>query len=330
MVDPDLTVFRCTRKTDGLVNYFTDIQLAAQPDADAWRKDRQVNVKGQLLSVDGRTAEELGLVSNLVDNFAEFKALYGLEHDPQLVEPSWATTLIDTLNSPGVSLFLLFLGGAALYFELQSPGVGLGGIVGAICFLLYFWSAYLGGTAGLLEILLFLAGIVCLVLELVVFPGVMAFGISGGLLIVASIILASQTFVLPHNQYQFEQLKTSLSVLVGAGFAAVIAAALMNRFLPHTPMFHRMLLAPPSTEELSHISRREALAEFDHLVGKQGIATTPLLPAGKARFGEQLVDVIADGQFIERGHNVVVIEARGNRVLVRAVACALADFVKEA
>jgi membrane-bound ClpP family serine protease len=311
-------VFRCTRKTDGLVNYFSDAELAAQADAKDWRKDRQINVIGQPLSVDGKTAEELGLVSNLVNNFAEFKTLYGLEHDPQLVEPSWATTLIDTLNSRGISLFLLFLGGAALYFELQSPGVGLGGIVGALCFLLYFWSAYLGGTAGWLEILLFLAGIVCIVLELVVFPGVLVFGVSGGLLVVASIILASQTFVLPHNQYQFEQLRTSLSVLVGAGLAAVAAAVLMNRFLPHAPMFHRMLLAPPSTEELSHISRREALAEFDHLVGKQGVATTPLLPGGKARFGDQVIDVIADGQFIERGHGVVVLEARGNRVLVRA------------
>jgi membrane-bound serine protease (ClpP class) len=106
-------------------------------------------------------------------------------------------------------------------------------------------------------------------------------------------------------------------VLVGAAVAALAAAIAMNKYLPHTPMFKRMLLAPPSREELSHIARRESLAEFAHLVGQQGVATTPLLPAGKARFGEQIVDVIADAQFIDRGQSVVVIQARGNRVLVR-------------
>ncbi|HEX3872233.1 MAG TPA: hypothetical protein VHV77_17430 [Pirellulales bacterium] len=321
MVDPNLAVYRCVRKTDGLVDYMTDEQLQmrqrqeAQPDA--WRRDELVTHGGQHFRVDGQQAEELGLASAVVDNFSEFKSLYGLDRDPQLIEPSWATTLIDALNSPGVSWFLLFLGGAALYAELQSPGIGLGGIVGTICFLLYFWSAYLGGTANSLEVLLFLAGLVCLLLEVFVFPGVTIFGLSGGLLVVAALVLASQTFVLPHNEYQIAQLRTTLLVVLGAGLAAITAAVVMNRFLPHAPMFNRMLLAPPSGEELTKISAREALASFEHLIGQQGTTITPLLPGGKARFGEQLVDVLADGEFIDRGKTVVVIMARANRVLVR-------------
>jgi membrane-bound serine protease (ClpP class) len=42
------------------------------------------------------------------------------------------------------------------------------------------------------------------------------------------------------------------------------------------------------------------------------------VPAGKADFDGQLIDVIAEGLPIERGQTVVVTKARGNRVLVRA------------
>jgi membrane-bound ClpP family serine protease len=320
MVDPNLAVYRCVRKTDGLVDFMTDDGLAErerQEGQGVWRKEDEITRRGTHLVLDTHEAEELGVSTAVVNDFAEFKALYGLEHDPQLVEPGWVTALLETLRSPTAMWLLLFIGGAALYAELQSPGIGLGAIVGTVCFLLYFWSAFLGGTAGWLEVLLFLAGVVCLLMEIFIFPGVAVFGLSGGLLIVVALILATQTFVLPHNEYQLAQLRTTLTVIVGAALAAIVAAILMNRYLPHAPMFNRMLLAPPSGQEASEISAREATAQFDHLVGQQGTTVTPLLPSGKARFGDQLVDVLADGEFIERGKTVVVTQARGNRVVVR-------------
>jgi membrane-bound ClpP family serine protease len=43
------------------------------------------------------------------------------------------------------------------------------------------------------------------------------------------------------------------------------------------------------------------------------------MPAGKAEFNGQLVDVISEGLPIDRGTPVVVVKARGNRVQVRAL-----------
>ena len=77
----------------------------------------------------------------------------------------------------------------------------------AVCFLLFFWSRYLGGTAGWLEVMLFVAGASCVLLEVFVIPGFGIFGLGGGALILASLILASQTFVVPQNDYQFDQLR---------------------------------------------------------------------------------------------------------------------------
>lgn len=317
-VDPQTTVYRCTR-ADGRVDYFSADGLAALPDKANWTRGEEVTPRNDVLDVSGQDALKLGLASDLVANYDEFKAIYDLKQDPRRTEPTWAMTLITALSRSEVSWFLLFIGAVALYVELQTPGVGLGGIIGALCFILYFWAQYLGGTADWLEVLLFITGVVFLLLELLVFPGVAIFGLVGGLLMVTSLILASQTFVWPHNAYEFGQLRTSLSVVVGAGVASVLAAVALNRFLPHTPMFNRMLLAPPSGDELTRIAEREATAAWEHLVGEQGTSVTPLFPAGKARFGDQLVDVMTGGEFIERGQPVVVVEARGNRVVVKAV-----------
>jgi hypothetical protein len=42
-------------------------------------------------------------------------------------------------------------------------------------------------------------------------------------------------------------------------------------------------------------------------------------PPARANFHGQLVDVIAEGLPIERAQTIVVVKARGNRVMVRAV-----------
>ena len=80
-----------------------------------------------------------------------------------------------------------------------------------------------------------------------------------------------------------------------------------------------MMLEPPAGEEAEDIRRREALVDFHELVGTRGTTTTQLTPGGKARFGDLLVDVIADGEVIDRGATIEVVEVRGSRVLVQEV-----------
>ena len=72
-------------------------------------------------------------------------------------------------------------------------------------------------------------------------------------------------------------------------------------------------------EERETISRRELLVDLHELVGTKGVTATPLMPAGKARFADSIIDVIADGDMIEPGKPVEVVEVRGNRVVVREV-----------
>jgi membrane-bound serine protease (ClpP class) len=52
-------------------------------------------------------------------------------------------------------------------------------------------------------------------------------------------------------------------------------------------------------------------------VGDLGTASTPLRPAGAVRFGDEYVDVVTEGGFIEEGAEVRIVKISANRVVVR-------------
>ena len=181
MIDPNLNVFRAKRLGD--VEYFCDEELGEQPDQAKWQKDALVTEPGRPLKLSGQQAADFDLANRVVDNFAQFKQYYGLEDDPALVEPGWADFLDPRPGLAGAGVLLLLIGFAGLYIELHSPGVGIGAFVAVVCFLLFFWSHYLGGTAGWLQVTLFVAGVCCLLLELFVIPGFGIFGLGGGAMV---------------------------------------------------------------------------------------------------------------------------------------------------
>ncbi len=317
MFNPSLAVRRYTRGAE--TAFFCTDEWKERPDRDQWREGEEVTARGRPFLVKGSDAGTYPLGLRKVEDFAEFRQLYNIEDDPALLEPSWVDRLVDILATQELAVILLILGGAALYAELQSPGIGLGAFVALVCFALFFWSRFLGGTVGVLELVLFVAGITCLLLEVFVIPGFGVFGLGGGVLILTSLVLASQTFFIPRNEYQAGEFQNSLLALAAAIVGIIVVAATINRWLPHAPLLGRMVLQPPSEEEAGVISESESLTHFEGLLGRQGRTTTPLMPSGKARFGSELLDVMTDGEFVPRDTPIEVIEVQGNRVVVRAV-----------
>ncbi len=310
MIDAQLEVFEYTRIEESKDReYFCEAELAEQPQPDRWQRGRRVTTPGAAFSTRGAEAVEYWLAEAVADDFTAFKAIYGLESDPALLEPGWADFLIEALASPALAVLLLMIGFAAVYAELQAPGIGVGAFCAAVCFIVFFWSRFLGGTAGWLEVTLFAAGLSFLVLEVFVLPGFGIFGLGGGVMILASIVLASQTFVLPHNSTQLGQFQSSLMVLVGAAVGTLAVILLVNRWLPRLP----------GQPEAKLARQQEALVEYEDLIGQRAKTTTQLTPSGKALFGDRLVDVIADCEMVPRGSEIEVVEVHGNRVLVRLV-----------
>jgi membrane-bound serine protease (ClpP class) len=64
---------------------------------------------------------------------------------------------------------------------------------------------------------------------------------------------------------------------------------------------------------------RPSVTITDDLLGQQGVAVTPLRPSGIARLRDRRYDVVTEGEMIEKGVPVVVIDVTGNRVVVRKV-----------
>lgn len=315
LVDPSVVVYRYWRAATGEVRFLSEEEAQGLVDADAWQRDPKP--LGTQRGLSAAEALEVGLAKHVVRDLQDFKSVYQLTGDLHAARPNWALAAVEWLADSRIAGLLLFVAWFALMIEMSSPGIGIPGFLAALCFLLYFWSQFLHGTAGWLEVLLFLGGFACLAVEFFILPGMGVFGLGGGLMILASIILASQTFVVPQNAYQLRQLPASLFVLAAGMTGAVVSILVIQRFLPETPYLNRMLLRPPQGEEALELSRRESLVEWGHLTGKCGTTMTQLTPSGKAQFGDELVDVIADGELIERGTAVHVVEVIGNRVIVR-------------
>lgn len=296
----------------------TQTELEEMEDSEDWAELREINT---LEGISADTALELGLAKHIVSDFETLKTtIFQIEGDLNLLQPTaadkWIENFSRQLSRPMVAGWLLF---AAMFFlsaELSNPGVGIPGLLSAICVTLFFWSQYCDGNAEWLEILLFGVGVILIAVEIFALPGFGVFGIGGLILVLVSIVLATQTFVFPRNSEEFHQLPTSLGI-ASAGFMGVFAAVLfIQKFLPHTPFLNRMVLKPPVDDELNSISKREAMVDFDYLVGEKGITTSMLRPSGKAQIGNELLNVISDGRVIEKGQPIRVKQVDGSRIEV--------------
>ena len=308
LVLPEYQVSRFVQQTTGRTEYFSSSSLLLRKDKASWKKQQDL-APGPLL-VDGFQAEAYGLTERPVTSFSGLAERYGLGDDISRIEPGWADRLLDALASPGLAWLLLLIGGVGLYIEIQTPGLGFGGFIAMVAFIIFFWSQYLNGTSGWLEVMLFLAGVVCLAAEIFVVPGIGILGLGGGLLIVASLVLASQSFVLPANSYQVGQLQASLVGILGAGIGVVVFGVVVRRWLPSTPVLRHVLLVPPE-----RVTQNEGMS-LDHLIGKTGMTVTRLAPAGKADIENHLHDVSADDMLIESGMAVQVTSVRSGRIIV--------------
>jgi membrane-bound serine protease (ClpP class) len=322
MIDPTAEVVEARDSETGAS------KLILRSVADAEPRRYQViqtrKEAGSVLTVRAEDAASYGL-GQVVHDDDELKGLYGLRGRPIRVDgPGWVDSLVTTLTDPYVSWLLLFIGVFMLVIEFKLPGIGLPAVISALAFLLFFWSHYLSGTADQLEIILFLLGLVCLALELFVFPGFGIFGMSGILLMLCSIVLASHTFVWPTHDYEYQELGHTLLQVTAMLIAVAGCAMVLARYFPSMPFLNRLVLKPePWTrvEEDDSAGRpaTEGHESLAFLIGETGRTTSPLRPTGKARFGGMLIDVSAVGAFVETDTLVEVLDVQGPRVIVKRV-----------
>ena len=314
MVSDNMVVYRL-ETADG-VRYADSVDYADMAE-DARKKvlKRTTVVKrGDLLTMDDAEAAELGFSRGTVATVEELaRALGGAAAAVERVEQSWSETFVRFIAT--IAPLLILLGIAGIYIETRTPGIGLPGILGALCLLLVFGSQYMVGLADYTELLLLVVGVALLLVDVFLIPGFGVVGFLGIAFIAAALLLSMQNFVLPRPEFPWEMdlLMHNLRML---GLSLVGSVAVIVAFLVLVlPRLSRVVDGPYLQTTLSE-SRVDAGAVTKLAVGESGVAEKPLRPAGMIRVGNRVVDAQTEGDFIESGAAVVVVRIEGNHVFV--------------
>jgi len=265
----------------------------------------------QLVTLTTEEALKYGIADTTAHNLDEVFAIFNLQKDEKIYQKSnWAEDVVRFLNNGIVSSILIMIGIFGLIAEVKSPGWGLPGTAGIIALALFFGSSYILQLASVIEILMFVAGLGLLLLEIFVIPGFGIAGISGIILIIASLFLS----MLGADPFLDPEAVSYAIIRLSVGFLlALIFIFILVRFLPKSNIFKKFVLSEEEKADAGYTSR----TNLSELVGLEGIALTTLRPAGTGDFNGRRVDVVADSEYIQNGKPIVVTAVEGMRVVVR-------------
>lgn len=258
---------------------------------------------GQILALTDYQASEVGYADLIAPDRETVLAHYGLA-DNEVIEylPGWQENLAGWLSNPTVKSFLMSVIFLAVLTEIKTAGLGVAAIIGLIAALLFFGSQWLTGIAGWLEIILFIGGLVLILFELYT-PGVGIFGIAGVIAVFASLFLT-----LGANATAINMLAISLAV-------AIVIFLLLLKHLPSSKLWSRLILKDAATKNAGFSSSQD----YSQYLGKTGITSTGLRPAGAVIIDGVQLDVVSEGQYVEPNTLVKVVNITGNRIVVRPV-----------
>lgn len=225
----------------------------------------------------------------------------------QRMSPTLNERLASLLTNPIAAAALLVIGIGGLLIEIFTPGFGVPGGLGLVALALLAAGAFIATPAGPLDMVLIVVGVLLLAAEVLVIPG---FGVAGVLGIAAVVVAVVRIF------------QGSAATVLGysALFGGVLVAALLW-VLPNSRIAAAFRLSTRLTNPPSPVAAGTPWsADRAYLAGRDGVALSDLRPAGVARFGEERVDVVSEGDFIPAGSRLTVLHVEGMRVTVRQAA----------
>lgn len=234
-----------------------------------------------------------------------------------VLETTWSEDLAALLNT--ISPVLLGLGFLGLFIEFKTPGFGVFGIVGGVFVLIVFFGHYTAGLSGHEPALFFFLGVVLILIEVLIFPGVIVFALSGVMLMLGSLIWSMADFW-PNEPISFSGdvlLAPVINLAMGLLIAFVGGIAVM-RFLPKNWVWDRLVLGTAVGDGARAGLALDVQAQ-ETLVGEIGEAATDLFPSGQVAIKGQWYDARIGVGTAEKGTRVRVTGRDGFSLLVKAV-----------
>ena len=276
-----------------------------------------LSASGELVTLSAEEAVDRGIADVVARDLQDAMRAFGYGGVPTVVLERNLTERIGTwLAGPIVAGILLVLGIGGLVLEFFTPGFGIPGAIGVIALALFATTAFVATPAGTVDLLLILGGVLLLAVEAFVVPG---FGVAGvlGLAAIGAAII---------RIFQEDAVAVLATTAVGGG----VLLGLLLWLLP-TSRFGKIFTLSDriggsvagagaaggggfTDPELAKL-----VGDRSDLGGQAGVALSDLRPAGVARFGDERVDVVSEGDFISAGSRIRVLRTEGTRVTVRAL-----------
>jgi membrane-bound serine protease (ClpP class) len=266
--------------------------------------------KGKLLTLAKDDALKFCVADFEAADMAEIQQILKLEKasvdHPKL---NWAEKIARVLTDPTISSMLMSLGFLGLLMELYTAGFGVTGIIGICCLFVFFMGHMIVNLAGAEELILFVLGCGFLLAEVFVIPGFGIAGVLGICALLASVVLSMVGQDLSFS-WEIGTMGDAIQRTSVAFLATIVLFAISARFIPKSALFQRLILTKAVT------GGAHSEAGVPELKGAQGTALTDIRGSGKARINGRTVDVITQGDYIVKGADIVVLDARPGQVVV--------------
>lgn len=224
------------------------------------------------------------------------------------LEVTWSERLAQWLSM--IKPVLLGLGMLALFIEFKTPGFGFFGIAGIVLLAIVFLSSYVAGLSGHEPMIVFALGLLLVVLELLLFPGLIIPLATGLLMMLGSLIWAMADFW-PGDPisvaWTTDTLAAPLYNLAAGLVIAAVLIAVFLRYMPKSWFWDRIVLTGEVTgaAQIAGLAP-EAAETLTALVGKRGFVVTPLRPFGQVEIDGRRYEARHALGTVERGASVVV------------------------
>lgn len=147
-------------------------------------------------------------------------------------------------------------------------------------------------------VVLIALGILFLLLELLVIPGTTFVGIIG---LIALALGVYQTFVIYGTGW-------GIFSLLGTVLVSISLLILSLR----SKTWNKAMLSTSINSKIDQVQEKYA-------IGDEGITVSRLTPMGKARFGDDFIEVSTFGDFVDPEKKIRIVEIKNNKVLVEKI-----------
>ena len=238
-----------------------------------------------------------------------------LSSDYVIVEQQLTTIqkLVLFLMSPLLQgIFLMMIIGG-IYFEVQSPGVGLPGAIALLGAILYFAPLYIEGLAMYWEIAVFVLAIGLILFELFVTPGFGVAGIIGVILLIFSLIFSMIDNDLFYNSkpYDFALLVRPVGTVFISVFVGLIGSIWLAGKIYDKRSFSLIALRTELDEKEGYVGVERP---SESLVGGECIAATDMHPSGKADAAGRRYEATLEFGSARKGDKLRIIREEGGRL----------------